>query len=648
MSRAFSSKKAASSLPPPPAPTTKVAKPCSSKKRRSPRSPLQNLNRVSGSSNRSDGSSTVSSIEPPKGCLRFLSSSSYKTPVHRPKNISKTPSSGANETALERSKSKSSKENLPKGSNAGLPMKKLVSDKARVNKKNPPCLYQWQSGKKSGSRTGQKSKPLDENGKFLPTLPSASKELKEKGKGKEKEDILGRINDNAGNGEVEENSDTSICRTPPIHNSVSPEIQCVSTTPACYGAGYIVSGVTDKRKCRPRGILTVEENCSEFAKMTADSFDDDEKKIIIDAINEASPTLLPLPTEALVRWLSSPCKKEKKILKSENGLNQSQGLAESTSLDSGTSPSSSSKTFWNVSDSSDLSGAANGTWSKMSSSVSPSRLSKFQVAFDSIAPPSYPSIMLSPNSTPSCRAFSSAKGKSDQHRLNDDNSPFSLNSVGSRNVIQTPQSDSSSDLPVGLSLVSAYNGKEDSSNPELNSFSEILQSENLLLKSSMPLEDSVNSSFQFDCLTVPYESIDLSKLRKLLDDPDPWLSSSTMESASQSQMRISWREGSMSQLFDWDEFDCCRCLSDEEDLGNDRGSNRLASTQTEDNADGSGKLNCDVGLSETEGNELEIDGHDKEMLPSLLSCSGAESISTDGGGLAASRDDDSDWRLYGT
>lgn len=264
MSRAFASKKAAYSLPPPPAPTTKVAKPCSSKKRRSPRSPLQNLNRVSGSSNRSDGSSTVSSIEPPKGCLRFLSSSSYKTPVHRPKNISKTPSSGANETALERSKSKSSKENLPKGSNAGLPMKKLVSDKARVNKKNPPCLYQWQSGKKSGSRTGQKSKPLDENGKFLPTLPSASKELKEKGKGKEKEkeDILGGINDNAGerplrkschsdvsmtplskrinvsdlditgNGEVEENSDTSICRTPPIHNSVSPEIQCVSTTPA--------------------------------------------------------------------------------------------------------------------------------------------------------------------------------------------------------------------------------------------------------------------------------------------------------------------------------------------------------------------------------------------------------------------------------
>jgi hypothetical protein len=33
-------------------------------------------------------------------------------------------------------------------------------------------------------------------------------------------------------------------------------------------------------------------------------------------------------------------------------------------------------------------------------------------------------------------------------------------------------------------------------------------------------------------------------------------------------MRISWREGLMSRIFDTDEFDCCRCLSDEEkDVG---------------------------------------------------------------------------------
>ncbi|KAJ1422843.1 hypothetical protein SESBI_12784 [Sesbania bispinosa] len=367
---------------PPPTPTT-FAKP-SSKKKQSLRSPLQDLNRISSSSNSSDASSCVSTEAP-------------KVP-HEP--------------ALKQSKSKSSKENLPKV-DAGFQKKTLVSDKARTNRKNPPCLYQWQSGKRSGSRTGQKSKPLDENGKFLPTLPSTSKELKQK------EDILGGGNDdNAGEtahlklgqndpnltplskkvvgsdlnitvcGDVEENPNTSISRTPPIHNSVSPEIQCgsslVSTsTPACYGAGYVVSGVTDKRKCRPRGILTVEENCSGFGKMAVNSFDEDEKKIT-DVMNETSPSLLPLPTEALVHWISSPRNKGKKILnrKSENELNQSQGLAESTIFGSSTSPSSSSKTFWNVSDSSDFSGVAYGIRRKMSSSISPSGLSEFKCLSD--------------------------------------------------------------------------------------------------------------------------------------------------------------------------------------------------------------------------------------------------------------------------
>ncbi|KAJ1383946.1 hypothetical protein SESBI_42958 [Sesbania bispinosa] len=665
MSRAFSSKKA-STLPPPPTPTT-FAK-SSSKKKQSPRSPLQDLNRISSSSNSSDASSSVST-EAPRGCLRFLSSSSFKTPVHRPKSISKTPNSVPHELALKQSKSKSSKENLPKG-NPGLQKKTLVSDKSRTNRKNPPCLYQWQSGKRSGSRTGQKSKPLDENGKFLPTLPSASKELKQK------EDILGEGNDNAGGTahlklgqndpnltplskkvvgsdlaiaiyeDVEENPNTSISRTPPIHNSVSPEIQCGSslistTTPACYGAGYVVSGVTDKRKCRPRGILTVEENCSGFANMAVDGFDEDEKKIT-DVINKSSPSLLPLPTEALVHWLSSPRNKGKKILnrKSENELNQSQGLAESTIFGSSTSPSSSSKTFWNVSDSSDFSSAANGIRRKMSSSISPSGLSEFQVPFDSTLSPSYSSILFSPNCTPSCRAGNSEKEKSNQYNLLEEKSPFSLNSFGSKNVIQTPESDSSSDLHVGLSLVHADSQNEENSNPDLNSLSEVLLSENFLLNRSLPLEDSVKSSFQFDCLTVPYESIDLSKLPKILDNQDPRLSSSTTENASQSQMRISWREGLMSQLVELDEFDCCRCLSDEEDLANDCGSNRLSGTQV----DGGKRLNSDVELTETEDKELESDGLGKETFPALISCSGAESISTDGGGLDASRDD-SDWAL---
>ncbi|XP_045808145.1 probable serine/threonine-protein kinase nek3 [Trifolium pratense] len=648
MSRAFSSKNA-SYLPPPPTPKS------SSNKRRSPRSPLQDLNRISSSSNGSDASSSVST-EVPKGCLRFLASSSFKTPVNRPKNISKTPNSAPRGLALKQSKSNSSKENLPNGNNVGLQTKALVPNKA---KKNPPCLYQWQSGKKSSSRTVQNSKhssALSERGNISPAFPSSLKALKQK------DDILGKISDNAVESghlkssnrdanstpssknvagsdldvtvyrEAEDNFNRSNSKTPPIHNSLSPEIQSGSlittTPPACYGAGYIVSGVTDKRKCRPRGILTVEENYSGSAKMVADFIDDDddnddEKKTKDVVVKEDSPSLLPLPTEALVHWLSSPRSKREKILNCKSEIR----LVESITLDSSTSPSSSSKafwnlcdsskTFWNVSDSSDLSGTANGMRRKTSFSICAGSLSEFQVPFDSI--------LFSPKSSPRLREDSS-------ENVIDENSPFSLNSIGSGNVIRTPQSDSSSDLHVVLSLAHEDNQKEDDFNPNFNSFSDVLLSETFFLDSSMPLEDSVNSSFQFDCL--PYESIDLSKLPKNLDYQEPWLSSSTVEIGSQSQRSISWREGLTSQVNEMDEFDSCRCLSDEEDLAdNSCDSNRVSGTQINIEVDDSKKQNCDVGLTETEDKDLVLDGLGKSMF------SGAESISTDEGGLVASRQD---------
>ncbi|CAJ1976510.1 unnamed protein product [Sphenostylis stenocarpa] len=673
MSKAFSSKKS-SSFVPPPTPIT-VASPSCATKKRSPRSPLQDLNRISSSSNSSYASSSVST-EAPKGCLRFLSSSSFRTPAHRPKNLTKTPSSAPHAAALKQSKSNFSKENIPKG-NAGLKSKTLGLDKARNHRKKPPCIYQWQSGKKSSSRTAQNqmSKPcstFNDHGKVLPRLPSASDESKEK------ENILGGRDDTAGEhahvklchgesnlspsckkatgsylddvrafGDAEENPNASINRTPPIHNSVSPEIQCGSSlvsktvTPACYGAGYVVSGVADKRKCRPRGILTVEKNYSGSEKRASSSFDDDEK-IVMDTISHASPSLLPLPAEAVVHWLSSPCNKGRKIMsqKFENGLDKSQGLASSTTLSSGTSPSSSSKTFWNVSDSSDLSGGANGIMRKISS-ISPNGLAKFQVPSDYILSPSYSSLLFSPNPTPICRAGISGKGKCDRYNLIDENSPFSLNSFGSGNVIQTPQSDSSSELHVGLSLVHADNRKEVNSNPGLNSSSNILLSENFLLNSSMPPEESVNSSFQFECLTMPCESIDLSKLPKFLDE-DPWLSSSTTENASQSQMRISWREGSTSQPYELDEFDCCRCLSDEEENVNDSGISKFSGPQVIVETNDGKELSSDIAITKTEDNEQEIDGLGKEKIPVLMSCSGAESQSIDGGGLVASGDD-LDW-----
>ncbi|KAF7837511.1 putative serine/threonine-protein kinase nek3 [Senna tora] len=675
MSRAFSAKKP--SLPPPPTalpPTSSLAK-SSQAKKQSPRNPLQDLNRISGSSNSSDSSSVSS--EAPRGCLGFFlshsSSSSSKTSAHRPKYISKTPSSAPSVPPLKQPKSK---ENLSKGYSGEHP-KKLTSEKGQKFKKNPPCLYQWQSGKKSASKIGQKPKPssvLNDHSSFLPRLQSASEESKQR------EDRLEGINDradkcslltsghkeatltpmskkgtradsvhldNIDDGDVEENSNTSHSKTPPIQNSVSPEIQCVSslvsaTTPACYGAGYVVSGVTDKRKCKPRGILIVEEKNSSFHKMVADSSDDDNEKEINGLTNNVNASLLPLPNEASMHWLCSPHNKEDKDMntKLENGLNEVQGLAESTTLDSISSPLSKHRIALDTSDSIDLSSATNCIRRKTTTSISPSGLPEFQGFSDSILSPSYLPIFFSPNSTP-CKAGSSEKGKCCQYNLNDENSPFSLSSLGSGNVIQTPQSNSSSDVHVGLSWVHADNLKEGNSNLDLNSIREVIPSASLF---SVQFEDSANSSFRFDCSTLPSDSIDLSKLPKFLDDQDPWLSSSTVENVSQSQMRISWRDGLMSQLYELNEFDCCKCLSDDEDLANYRSSNESPvhhGPRAKNEVDCDRRLNSDVNIAETDDNEIRSEGLVKEIFAGVVSCS-AESISTDGGGLVASRDD-SDW-----
>jgi hypothetical protein len=65
----------------------------------------------------------------------------------------------------------------------------------------------------------------------------------------------------------------------------------------------------------------------------------------------------------------------------------------------------------------------------------------------------------------------------------------------------------------------------------------------------------------------------------------------------------------MSQVNEVDEFDSCRCLSDEEDLvDNSCNSNRVSSTQVNIEVDDSKKPNSDVELAETEDKDLVLDG----------------------------------------
>nr|GMD88591.1 A-agglutinin anchorage subunit [Ipomoea batatas]GME19483.1 A-agglutinin anchorage subunit [Ipomoea batatas] len=105
---------------------------------------------------------------------------------------------------------------------------------------------------------------------------------------------------------------TNVVKTPPIKSSVSPEIQCnvLSATSAssavtpCYSAGHVLSGISDKRKCRPIGILTAPLDCEKSSK----------KSCIVGMIDdEKADSLVPLPAEATMHWLSSPCGEENQI-----------------------------------------------------------------------------------------------------------------------------------------------------------------------------------------------------------------------------------------------------------------------------------------------------------------------------------------------
>ncbi|KAK8949690.1 hypothetical protein KSP39_PZI006204 [Platanthera zijinensis] len=78
--------------------------------------------------------------------------------------------------------------------------------------------------------------------------------------------------------------------TPPIQASISPEIPCslsTAPTPVCFAAGHVMAGVQDRRKCRPRGILTIGQ-----------------KQSNVSWISSASPPC----NEASVCWFSSPLK----------------------------------------------------------------------------------------------------------------------------------------------------------------------------------------------------------------------------------------------------------------------------------------------------------------------------------------------------
>ncbi|XVE90772.1 hypothetical protein DITRI_Ditri20bG0103800 [Diplodiscus trichospermus] len=436
------------------------------------------------------------------------------------------------------------------------------------------------------------------------------------------------------------NTSSSNTKTPPIQASFSPEIQSTATTaitPACYGAGHLISRVTDRRKCRTRGVLAVALPGPVDNNMSSITNNVDHEDYAPGLNNKSSVSMLPLPTEASMHWLSSPSHEDNEDDKENSApLNC---LLEHKTLASPSSPLSDiGLSFdWcnfsnNTSDATNSSNAKNRR--SMNNMLHSPQVPQFQVRLDSLCDYSLGSS--SPNATPYSRAVP-FKEDANHSNIDGGNSPVSADTLGSENVMQTPKSDSSVERDFGPSCSSI----KDYERQNLHSgLAGVLRTASLSPKSDVSIRDTKVSSFQFDRLATPSESVDLSEFHKLLDDKSLCTSNSTFGNVSQSQMRISWRDGSVSQTVEMDEFDNCRCLSDEEKDLNVNSSDLLKACKNLE-------MNVDVGnvpLTNACGSSEFVDGESKEKLHFSIQCSYAESISSDGGGLV--RSEDSDWKFY--
>ncbi|CAN1862103.1 hypothetical protein LINPERHAP1_LOCUS43883 [Linum perenne] len=479
-------------------------------------------------------SSSVSSIEAPRGCLRFFlnpsskpsnrknSNHQHRRPV-KLKSVSsgKTPSSRVSEKTVG-VQGKSGRVSSLKS--VGVGVSKLKSGSGGCN------------GGRADSNSNSNSTPLR----------TAGDDSNSNSNSNSNSTPLTDVKDGSS---LKSNSNT---KTPPLHSTVSPEIQqcqssvistakkSVTTTPVCYGAGHLLSGVTDKRKCRPRGLLVVGED------IVVDKFD----------IDDVSPSTLPV--KASMHWLNSPGTKEE--ARNRRVVNDSPPALPC-----------------NGGASSDMSEENTRRMAACSSEFGGFQAANASSDMD-ISPPPQEKLVV--------------------------RSPLSME----MNVVQTPESESSSRVRNIVTRWSNENGTKGWGS-ELDSVDRHLQK----LSTSSP------SSFRSD----PGDLLQFQKAMDIRDDAQ--LSTSTLDDVSGSEVGISWRDGLVSRIFELDELDCCRCLSDEE------------VEIDSNNVD----LREKIELRNDPDEELGLDGNGEDDVSCLPAAAESMAISSDGGALFQS--DDSDW-----
>ncbi|VFQ82351.1 unnamed protein product [Cuscuta campestris] len=372
-------------------------------------------------------------------------------------------------------------------------------------------------------------------------------------------------------------SSASFVKTPPIEPSVSPEIPYgLSQKPAtasaatpCYGAGHVLSGVTDKRKCRPRGVLTVAP-ALDLSSRSGKSSESD---------NKSRTSFVPLPIEASMCWMSSsPSEKP--------GKGQFRGLM-------GSNPSI---------------------------TINPIKPHEIRVLGGCV-----------------CSELTPTRSKPSRVEKND--SPHSTSTLSCGNVIQTPNSD----CELGFQY-------------ELDEATDILRSASLSsAQNQMPDSDDPGTSFKFsNCNSTTTFSFvgHITGCHKHGDTSVSCLSESSTGNAYESNIRVSWRDVSLSRT---PAMDSCRWLPDDDEEEEEEeeeednmfcyDDHQIKPAQSFEDSD---DLVMDKVLKLPEFLDQEPciynNGVEKVFPQRPSSC--AESIFTDdcrGGGLVSSAD--SDWNL---
>ncbi|KAL0432842.1 UNVERIFIED_CONTAM: hypothetical protein Slati_2618500 [Sesamum latifolium] len=633
------------------------------KQRDEKRSPLQDLNGLP--IHNSNSSNPSVSIEAPKGCLRSLlssnscsSSSSSASGAHlgkKPRTFSKITSYPAKKSAADTLKL------LPRSKENEVP-RKQSSQKSKEDQPQTGSQRRfWRSNARPVHENGQRSKLSSVHGNPVNKLSKGSGEFQAKmkksqgnGTGKLPFELLGVANYShlnsaedctpvgkglgldsdsisfADHETVIEDSDyergdgnsANAVKTPPVEASLSPQIQCQSrskllvlksaATPVCYGAGHLVSGVTDKRKCRRRGSL--KGGCEKI-----NLFGEKSKE---EVVNDLQDSPIPLLAEASVRWLLSPCDEDR----------ENEGSDSSNRLDQ-------CRTVYDNDSSYNASGSTDNMTNKRRNRnviLSPIKDSEFQGVLE----PSNDKIdelllAISPCATYSGHGISSREGKSSSGNVIGDNSALCIDSLSIGNVIQTPNSDLSSGGRVGRS------------------------------RSEMSTWEAPCLGFHFADMAAPPSSIELSQLPEDVDSVSSWMFDSTLDdNMAVSQMRISWRDGLASRIQETDEFNWC-CLSEEDGDADGCYGEQVTLHQPIKSGVGEeiylssncgGKSYPEAKSGEDQENDPGVDIDISPMLSEYEPCISArgkkrlsshrpnicaESICTDGGGLVASGD--SDW-----